>query len=126
MITMVAFGLAAGAAEYRVQNADEFHRRIKSAVAGDVIVLASGEWLDVELIADATGLQKAPSTIFADSPLVDAGCDLPELAKTHSAKTQPSGSLPDVGCDRWPVDEESTTMTDVNAGPSWSPINRLP
>ena len=64
-ITLVTLVATSDAAEYEVQNADEFHRRIKSAAPGDVIVLASREWSDVELIADATGSPDAPVTIRA-------------------------------------------------------------
>ncbi len=68
LITLVALCVTAGGEDFRVKNADDFHKRIKAAVPGDVIVLANGQWSDVELVADATGTPAALIRIEAEQP----------------------------------------------------------
>lgn len=58
----------AGAIETRVGTPDEFHGAIKTARPGDRIVLVSGRWQDVELVADAAGSSELPITIQAETP----------------------------------------------------------
>lgn len=60
-------------------------------------------------------------TIFSGSPLVDAGYVFPQFANS-----EPPGSSPDVGCDRWPPQDDSSTMANMKVGPSWSSVNLLP
>ncbi len=81
----MAFGLTACGEDFRVTNADDFHERIKAAAPGDVIVLASGQWSDVELVADATGSPTALITIEAEQPgkVVITGNSRLRIAGSH-------------------------------------------
>ncbi len=67
-LTLVVSCLTVCGEDFRVKNADEFHQRIKLAVKGDKIVLANGQWSDVELVADATGSPDAWITVESEEP----------------------------------------------------------
>ena len=67
-LMLVVSCLTACGEDFRVNNANEFHQRIKAAVKGDKIVLANGQWSDVELVADATGSPDALITVEAEQP----------------------------------------------------------
>jgi poly(beta-D-mannuronate) lyase len=85
LITLVGFGFTACGEDFRVTNADDFHERIKAAVPGDRIVLANGQWSDVELVADATGSPAALITIEAEQPgkVVITGNSRLRIAGSH-------------------------------------------
>jgi poly(beta-D-mannuronate) lyase len=60
-------GTVAGA-EFLVKDSDEFHRQMKVIEPGDVLLLADGQWTDVELLATGEGTLESPITIRAQHP----------------------------------------------------------
>ena len=55
----------AGAAEVAVSDAEAARKAVRDAAPGDVIVLSSGEWRDVDLRLDGEGTAELPITIRA-------------------------------------------------------------
>ncbi|MFK8110928.1 MAG: polysaccharide lyase 6 family protein [Rubripirellula sp.] len=51
-----------------VKDADAFKKSLKAATPGDEILLASGQWKDVELVAVAEGTVDSPITVRAQEP----------------------------------------------------------
>jgi poly(beta-D-mannuronate) lyase len=56
------------AAEMKVSDAESARKAVRDAKPGDVIVLASGEWRDVDLRLDGEGTADQPVTIRAEEP----------------------------------------------------------
>jgi len=56
------------AAEVRVSDPESARKAVRDAKPGDIIVLASGEWKDVDLRLDGEGTETAPITIRAEKP----------------------------------------------------------
>lgn len=56
------------AAEVKVSDAESARKAVRDAKPGDVIVLASGEWRDVDLRLDGEGTADQPVTIRAEEP----------------------------------------------------------
>jgi poly(beta-D-mannuronate) lyase len=56
------------ATEIPVKNQSEFAQAIRGCAAGDTIVLASGQWRDVDLLAETTGTSERPVVIQAEEP----------------------------------------------------------
>ncbi len=59
---------SARAAERTVASPDELNRALREAASGDVIVLANGEWKDLDLKVDFDATQDEPLTIRAETP----------------------------------------------------------
>jgi poly(beta-D-mannuronate) lyase len=51
-----------------VNNIDEFNQAVKNAVAGDTIIMANGEWNNVELVFKGEGRDGSPITLKAQTP----------------------------------------------------------
>ncbi|MBU2978134.1 polysaccharide lyase 6 family protein [Alteromonas sp. C1M14] len=51
-----------------VKNIDQFNAAVKQAKAGDTIVMANGEWHDVELVLTGSGTEENPITLKAQTP----------------------------------------------------------
>lgn len=56
------------AAEVKVSDSESARKAVRDAKPGDVIVLASGEWRDVDLRLDGEGTADQPVTIRAEEP----------------------------------------------------------
>lgn len=56
-------GLWSGAAEVTVSDAESARKAVRDAAPGDRIILAAGEWRDVDLRLDGEGTAEAPITI---------------------------------------------------------------
>lgn len=67
-LVVLAFVLAvpANAEHYFVRNQNEYAHALKQIEAGDVIILANGEWRDFELIITGRGRQDAPITVISE------------------------------------------------------------
>ncbi|MEG3765423.1 polysaccharide lyase 6 family protein [Alteromonas sp. 14N.309.X.WAT.G.H12] len=51
-----------------VANIDQFNDAVEQAKPGDTIVMANGEWHDVELVFKGTGTEQNPITLKAQTP----------------------------------------------------------
>lgn len=51
-----------------VNNIDEFNQAVKNAAAGDTIIMANGEWNNVELVFKGEGRDGSPITLKAQTP----------------------------------------------------------
>ena len=60
------YSLTAFAAEVRVSDAESARTALREAKPGDVVILASGEWKDVDLRLDGEGTVEQPITIRAE------------------------------------------------------------
>ena len=60
-------------------------------------------------------------TLFAASPLVDAGTVFDGIPQ-RDLLGRPRDGTPDVGCDEWPLEDERS----VDVGPSWLPASLFP
>ena len=58
----------ADAKQTLVRDADAFNETMKKAQPGDVILLAKGNWPNVELLVAATGTAQSPITVRAEVP----------------------------------------------------------
>src|SRR5687767_15758038 len=75
MIGRVGLGMALGvvaaplhAEEYLVRNQAEYSQAVERIVAGDVIILAKGEWRDFELVVTGNGTEAKPIAVRAEEP----------------------------------------------------------
>ena len=57
----------AHAERYRVSDQDDYARVLKHIKAGDVIVLANGEWRDFDLVITGQGREDAPISLLAEN-----------------------------------------------------------
>lgn len=64
----IAWATPAHSAEYLVKNQSEYFVAAKKVVAGDVIILANGEWRDFEIVLSAKGTRKKPITLISENP----------------------------------------------------------
>lgn len=51
-----------------VNNIDEFNQAVRNASPGDTIIMANGEWNDVELVFKGEGREDSPITLKAQTP----------------------------------------------------------
>lgn len=58
----------AHAERYRVGSQEEYAQALKQVRAGDVIVLANGEWRDFEIVITGKGTREKPITLIAEKP----------------------------------------------------------
>lgn len=58
----------AHAAEVRVTTAAELSAAVKSLQAGDTVLLAAGEWKDIDIAIKGSGTSAAPITVKAEKP----------------------------------------------------------
>lgn len=56
------------AAEVKVSDAEAARQAVREAKPGDVVILAAGEWKDVDLRLDGEGTAEEPITIRAEAP----------------------------------------------------------
>lgn len=72
LLTFLLFGGSVACvlrgAEIKVADVSSFDAAMKSAVAGDVIVLQNGEWKDVDLRVRGDGKEGRPITVKAEEP----------------------------------------------------------
>ena len=75
MIGRVGLGMALGvvaaplhAEEYLVRNQAEYSQAVERIVAGDVIILAKGEWRDFEPVVTGNGTEAKPIAVRAEEP----------------------------------------------------------
>ena len=66
--TLVLLLIHATVFAQQVANIDEFNHAVAHAKPGDTIVLANGEWKDVELIFKGKGTEDKPITLTAQTP----------------------------------------------------------
>lgn len=66
LIGPLACGVSAPAAV--VHSPEELHRRMQSAEPGNIIVLATGDWRDVDLLLEGRGTADRPIAIVAEKP----------------------------------------------------------
>lgn len=65
----MGFGAAPALAEqFYVRNQDEYGHALKQIEAGDIIVLANGEWRDFELVITGEGRADKPITVTSEEP----------------------------------------------------------
>ena len=57
----------AHAERYRVSDQNDYARVLKHIKAGDVIVLANGEWRDFDLVITGQGREDAPISLLAEN-----------------------------------------------------------
>ncbi len=65
---VVLFCVHSFASAQMVKNIDEFNSAVTQAKAGDTIVMANGEWHDVELVLKGKGTEDNPITLKAQTP----------------------------------------------------------
>lgn len=67
-LVILVFVLAAPASaeHYFVRNQNEYAHALKQIEAGDVIILANGEWRDFELVITGEGRPDAPITVISE------------------------------------------------------------
>lgn len=68
-LVLMAVGLGAAPAladSYFVRDQDEYSQVLKRIEAGDVIILANGEWHDFELVVTGKGRSDAPITVTSE------------------------------------------------------------
>lgn len=65
-LAMWLSGSPAIAEEYLVRTQDEYARALDSVEAGDVIVLANGEWRDFDMVVTGEGREGAPITVRSE------------------------------------------------------------
>ncbi len=58
----------AWAEQYYVRNQSEYAQALRGIEAGDVIILANGEWRDVNLVITGQGREDAPITLISEEP----------------------------------------------------------
>lgn len=68
ILALLTLQVAGNAAEHRVKDVAEFNAAVKKAVAGDTIILGSGEWKDAALLFTGQGTDSAPITLKAEQP----------------------------------------------------------
>ena len=56
------------AEHYFVRNQNEYAHALKQIEAGDIIILANGEWRDFEIVITGKGRKNAPITIISEEP----------------------------------------------------------
>lgn len=56
------------ATSYKVNNLEEYNKRVKTLQAGDSIILAQGVWKDVQLIFYGEGTEQKPITLAVEKP----------------------------------------------------------
>ncbi|MEP2234356.1 MAG: polysaccharide lyase 6 family protein [Alteripontixanthobacter sp.] len=68
LLSMVLWLVAipAHAENYFVRNQNEYAHALKQIGAGDVIILANGEWRDFELVITGKGREDAPITVISE------------------------------------------------------------
>jgi len=69
LLVIIAFVASSSlvARDYKVSNNNEFAHQIKNAVPGDCIIMANGIWTDVQIVFKATGTNKKPISIKAET-----------------------------------------------------------
>ena len=71
LFALIAFALVASsslvAKDYKVSNYTELNNRIKNAAPGDCIIMANGIWTDARIVFKATGTEKNPICIKAET-----------------------------------------------------------
>ncbi|SEL46532.1 poly(beta-D-mannuronate) lyase [Aquimarina amphilecti] len=84
-IQLFLIGCTCFANEIRVATIDEFNSAIKSAKAGDRIILKNGEWKDVKLVAKGAGTSENPIVIEAEESgkVIITGDSSLKIAGTH-------------------------------------------
>lgn len=68
LLTMWLWAVPAQAEHYFVRNQNEYAHALKQIAAGDVIILANGEWRDFELVITGKGRKNAPITVISEEP----------------------------------------------------------
>lgn len=66
VLTLLAIAVPARAEHYLVRNQNEYAHALKRIAAGDVIILANGEWRDFELVITGKGRKDAPITVISE------------------------------------------------------------
>lgn len=64
----IAWASPAQSAQYLVKNQTEYFAAAKKVEAGDVIILANGEWRDFEIVLTGKGTKKKPITLISQEP----------------------------------------------------------
>lgn len=64
----IAWVSPAQSAQYLVKNQTEYFAAAKNAEAGDIIILANGEWPDFEIVLTGKGTKKKPITLISQEP----------------------------------------------------------
>lgn len=64
-LIVLAFATPAKAEHYLVRNQAEYARALKDIEAGDIIILANGEWRDFDLVITGKGRADAPITLIS-------------------------------------------------------------
>ncbi len=62
----IAGASPAQSAQYLVKNQTEYFVAAKKVKAGDIIILANGEWRDFEIVLSAKGTKKKPITLISE------------------------------------------------------------
>lgn len=62
------FSVPAQAEEFFVRDQEEYSDAARQVEAGDVIILANGEWQDFEIVISGRGTADAPITLTAETP----------------------------------------------------------
>lgn len=65
---VVAAAAPLRAEQYLVRDQDEYAEALDQVAAGDVIVLANGEWRDFDLVVTGKGREGAPIAVAAEEP----------------------------------------------------------
>ena len=66
VIMVFVLAVPASAEHYFVRNQNEYAHALKQIEAGDVIILANGEWRDFELVITGEGRPGAPITVISE------------------------------------------------------------
>ncbi len=71
VLILLALGLmpaSANAEHYYVRNQNEYAHALSQISAGDIIIMADGEWRDFEIVITGRGTQDNPITLISESP----------------------------------------------------------
>lgn len=69
ILVLVCGAIAPAQAEhYFVRNQNEYAHALKQIEAGDIIILANGEWRDFELVITGKGRKDKPITVISEEP----------------------------------------------------------
>jgi poly(beta-D-mannuronate) lyase len=66
VLVLLVAAVPAYAEHYFVRNQSEYEHALKQAEAGDVIILANGEWRDFEIVITGKGRKDAPITVISE------------------------------------------------------------
>ncbi len=64
----IAWASPAQSAHYFVKNQSEYFEAAKKVEAGDIIILANGEWRDFEIVLTGQGTKAKPITLISEEP----------------------------------------------------------